>query len=107
MWERFAFERRSTEADGFGTTVGDWLWQFEEYCQLTMRVGGESIQAARLAGQQPASLFVWASSRTREVTTEWRARDSRTDEVWNIRSVTPSADRSVIEFLIQRGVASG
>lgn len=105
--ERFRFEKRVTAEDGYGTTVGDWAPQFEEPAHLEMRVGGEAIQAARLAGQQPASLFVRASSRTRQVKEEWRAIDARTGDVWNIRSVTPSEKRDFIEFLVQRGVASG
>lgn len=106
--DRFAFDRREVVADdGYGNTAGGWI----EHCTVwTAKIPlrrGESVQASRLAGVQPYVLNVLASSQTRAVTTDFRARDTRTGETFNIRTAEPSSDRAQIEFLVEAGVADG
>lgn len=106
--DRFAFDRRETVADdGYGNTTGGWIEHCEVWTAKIPLRRGESVQASRLSGVQPYILNVLASSQTRSITTAYRARDIRTGEVFNIRTVEPSADRAAIEFLVETGVADG
>ena len=105
---RFAFDERGTATDdGFGNTVGAWVERFTCNAGITPLRRGEAVQAARLSGVQPYILKIRASSDSRVVTPAWRARDTRTAKVYNIRTVEPSADRVMIECLVEEGVADG
>ena len=106
--ERFAFYQRDAATDdGYGNTIGAWVEQFTCAAGLTPLRRGEAVQASRLAGVQPFILRIRASTDSRAVTTAWRARDTRTAKVYNIRTVEPSADRVMIECLVEEGVADG
>ena len=106
--ERFAFDKRSTVTDdGYGNTLGGWVQAFTCAAGLVPLRRGEAVQASRLSGVQPYILQVRASSESRGVTTAWRARNTRTGKTYNIRTVEPSADRSMIELLCEEGVADG
>ncbi|MDR6757835.1 SPP1 family predicted phage head-tail adaptor [Mycoplana sp. BE70] len=101
---RVAFDRRSEVDDGHGNTRGDWHEQFQ--CRAAYRHlrGGESVLAGRLEGRHPQIITVRASSQTRQVTTDWRVRDVRTGDEFNIRDVTHETDRQWISLLVERGV---
>jgi head-tail adaptor len=103
--ERFSFEKRAAAVDGYGNFQGDWERQFVVAARRKMLVGGETVMAARLSGRQPAVLTIRNSTQARTITTDWRAVDTRSGDVWNIRSVTPIEDRSGIDLLVERGVA--
>jgi head-tail adaptor len=106
--ERFAFDVRSAGADdGYGNVLQAWAQVFTCAAGMTPLRRGEAVQAARLSGVQPFILQVRASSDSRAVTTAWRARDTRTGTAYNIRTVEPSADRSMIEMVVEAGVAVG
>lgn len=110
LTERFRFEKRrdtSPEGDGGGTYVGKWEPQFTAAAKLRFRRGGEDVLAARLAGRQPAVLTIRASRQAREVAVDWRCVNARTGAAYNIRDITPTADRAAIEMLIEGGVNSG
>lgn len=106
--ERVAFEYRAAVDDGYGNEVsGDWTLGFRCAARIKPLRGGESVQAARLAGKQPVAITVRVSSNTRAVTTDWRVRDTRTDEVYNIRSkVNPDEKRAYFEMECDSGVAT-
>jgi hypothetical protein len=64
--------------------------------------------AARLEGQHSQVIFVRSFPQTtRSVTTDWRVRDVRTGDTFNIRDITPTDDRQWLDFLCQKGVADG
>lgn len=100
-----AFDAPVSSADGFGGTEAGWAEQFN--CRAAMRFlrGGETVQAARLTGRQPVVVTIWTSQAARNVTTDWRMRDTRSDVVYNIRSIIPSGDRSTLELTCESGVA--
>lgn len=110
--ERFIFEVRedlsndSPPGDGFGNMQGGWQPQFTVWAKYHPLRGTESVMASRLQGRQPAILTVRASSQTRRITTDWRCRDKRTGEAFNIRSITRYPDRSGYDLLIEGGVAT-
>lgn len=100
-----AFDKRTDAGDGFGNTVSDWAEQFR--CRAAYRHlrGGETVISGRLTGRHPQLITVRASVRTRQIDADWRARDTRTGDVFNIRDVTHETDRAWITLLVEKGAA--
>jgi hypothetical protein len=101
-----AFDRKGSAPDGAGGTTTGFTEQFSCRAAFIHLRGGESVLAARLDGQHPQVIRVRSSINTRGVTTDWRVRDKRTGDVFNIRDITPGLDRQFIDFLCQKGVAA-
>jgi hypothetical protein len=77
---------------------------------ITPKLGGETVLAARLTGRGIVNITVRQSTNTRMVTTDWKAKDERSGEVYNIRSVIdPMGETSrhgfYFEMLCEKGVA--
>ena len=106
LYYRVAFDKRAEVEDGYGNTVSNWVEQFQ--CRAAYRHlrGGESVMASRLQGRHTQVIIVRASLQTRQITTDWRVRDARTGDEFNIRDVTVETDRMWISFLCERGVAA-
>lgn len=107
LYHLFAFDARDAVSDGAGNTQGAFVEQFQCNAGRLVLRGGETVMAARLEGRQPVILSVRAETRTNRITSDWRARDVRTGEVFNIRSIQPSEKRDAIELLCEAGVADG
>lgn len=101
-----AFDKRGAASDGAGGTTAAFEEQFTTMAALTHLRGGEGVQAARLEGRHVQIVRVRATARTRAVTTDWRVRDTRTGDAFNIRDVEPSLDRQWIDFMCEKGVAA-
>lgn len=100
-----AFQTHAVIDDGYGNRRGAFATQFTVRARIEPRLGGEAVLAARLTGRNMANITVRASANTRTVAPEWRAIDSRTGEVWNVRSVIDPDDRRMfIEMLVEKGV---
>lgn len=106
--ELVAFERRAVVDDGYGNDVsGGFAEVFRCAARIKPARGGESIQAARLAGRQPVVITVRSSSIARAVMVEWRARDVRKDVIYNIRSiVNPDEKNAYLDMECEAGVAT-
>jgi head-tail adaptor len=107
---RIAFDKRQdVNPDApldLGNTQSAFVEQFVVAAKVEARFGGETVTAARLAGQQPVTITVRQSTQTRLITTDWRARDARTGTIYNIRSIVdPDDRRAFLEMLCQSGVA--
>jgi head-tail adaptor len=106
---RIAFDKRLAADDGYGNkTAGTFTEQFVVAAKVQARFGGEAVTAARLQGQQPLTITVRQSSRTRLITDDWRARDARSGVVYAIRSIVdPDPDHPGVwlDILCQRGAA--
>jgi head-tail adaptor len=105
--ERFAFDMRPVAQDGYGNSQGEWVQQFTCAAARDFLRGGEGVIAARLQGTQVALVTIRASSQSRAVTSEWRARDLRTEDIYNIREAKLTNDRAFVELLCEKGVAHG
>lgn len=107
---RLGFFRRPIVSDGHGNDEGEFpdAPEFECSGRVQIRFGGEAVLAARLQGQQVATITVRRSSATRAVTTDWRIKDMRDGTIWEIKSgpVDPDDSRQWLDFLCQSGVAA-
>ncbi|UEM17340.1 head-tail adaptor protein [Bradyrhizobium barranii subsp. barranii] len=107
---RLGFFRRPVISDGHGNVEGAFpdAPEFECAAAVQVRFGGEAVLAARLQGQQTATIRVRRSQATLAVTTDWRIRDMREGAIWEIKSgpVDPDDGRQWVEFLCQSGVAA-
>lgn len=107
---QIGFFRRPVTSDGYGNNEGEYPAEPEFECRakVAVKFGGETVLAARLAGQQTATITVRQHALTRTVTTEWQARDMRDGTIWQIKSgpVDPDDGGAWLEFLCQSGVAA-
>ncbi len=106
--ERIGFFRPVVADDGFGNTTSGYAAEpdFVVSANVRPKLGGESIQAARLAGRNYLNVTVRAASITRQVTDAWKARNMRSETDYNIRSIIdPDGKRQWIEMLCEEGVA--
>ncbi|SES05553.1 head-tail adaptor protein [Rhizobium sp. NFR03] len=108
MREKLHFQQRGTVDDGYGNEVsGPYATVFTEPAQLVARAGGEAVQASRLSGIQPYTVWVRSNERTRSVTPAWRIVDARSPRELNIRTASnPDGRNGWIEFLVDDGVAT-
>jgi SPP1 family predicted phage head-tail adaptor len=104
--QRVAFESPDDASNGAGGTLEGWAAEFTVWAGYRRLRGGETVQAARLAGSQPTVITVRTSSQARRITTDWRARDDRTGEIFNIRAIIETDDRAMLEITAESGVAT-
>ena len=102
---RVSFAARSIVDDGYGNERGDWVDQFTVWAGITYLRGSEAVIASRLEGKQPAVMRVRVSPQTRLITTDWRATDLRTGEVYNIATKVETPDRVFFDLTATSGVA--
>jgi head-tail adaptor len=105
--DRVAFEARESVISALGSAEGAFVERFSCAAEIRAKLGGEAVTAARLAGEQPVAVTVRMTEATLEITTDWRARNVRTGEIYNIRSIVdPDGGRTWRELLCQSGVAT-
>lgn len=102
------FESPQRHDDGAGDTIVVWQEEFVVSADVFARMGSEAVLAARLTGIQPVEITVRRSDRTRRITSDWRAVDARSGEVFAL--VSPPADpdgkRATLRMLGRSGVAA-
>lgn len=103
--QRVAFDKQGTGSDGAGGTTTAFAEQFTRWAGFTHLRGGEAVMAARLAGRHAMVVRVRRSPDTLQVNTDWRLRDVRTGDIYNIRDITPTDDRAFLDMLCESGVA--
>lgn len=109
LWHKLEFEARCDPTnDGYGNTIsGEWEYQFDARCGLTYLKGSEAVIASRLEAKVPVIIVVRNSNNARAITHEWRARDTRTGVIYQIKErPRMSDDRSMLEMLAVSGVAA-
>jgi head-tail adaptor len=117
MIHRVAFDVRAAgnpdSPEDYGVTVMDWVEQFTCRAAFIHLRGGESVLASRLEGRHSQVIQVRASSETRAITTEWRARDVNNGAwsgadwagpIYQVKDITPhEEDRAFLDILVQTG----
>jgi head-tail adaptor len=108
--ERVRLERRQVTnpdtPDDFGNVVSDWLSRGEAWAEIKYLRGGETVLASRLEGRSVQLIRVRATSVTREITSDWRLIDMRSNAIFAVRVVNETPDRAWIELLTESGVAA-
>jgi head-tail adaptor len=107
---RIKFSERDDVEDEYGNVSLAWIERFTVSANITAKVGGEAVDAARLAGRQPVVLTVRRSPDTRLVTTDWKATEVENGTEFNIRTaidpfVGDSQHGIWIEMIAETGVA--
>lgn len=111
--DKLGFYRRADSGDVYGNSQGEFGASAEltAFAHVKPRLGGEAVLAGRLDGRNLVNITVRQSSDTSRVTTGWRAKNERTGEIFNVRSIIdPHADNSqrgrFWEMLCEKGVAT-
>lgn len=105
MRERFEFQERELVSDGAGNEQGEWRARYECAARRRPLIGGETVLASRLEGRSTARLTIRDNRQSRRITTDWRARDIHSEELWAIRSIVPSEKPGELDILVEKGVA--
>lgn len=100
--ERVAFDAPTGGTDSFGGETVGWTEHHVCAAQWLYAKGDESVQAARQAGRSAYKLKVRSSAKTRAVTTDYRLRDTRRGDAWNIVECDAITDRRWV-FLVVEG----
>jgi Phage head-tail joining protein len=97
----------------YGFPEGDYpsVATFTKPANITPRLGGESILAARLQGKNFVIVLVRQDSETAQVDTDWKAKDEDSGDEFNIRSVIDPEHGKIkhgfwFEMLCEKGVAT-
>jgi len=84
---RITFAQPDAVSDEYGNSTSGWQDKFTVAAQITPRLGGETVEAARLEGRQPVVVRVRYSSDTKQIRGDWRATDVGSGIAYNVRSV--------------------
>lgn len=105
LWENVAFDAPTPGGDGQGGEEEGWTER--HVCRAAFKYlrGGETVQQARLSGRQPVVATIRNSVTARLIGTDWRMRDTRREDIYNITTIVPSDDRAWLEITATRGVA--
>ena len=90
---------------GYGGTA-----DFVVRANIAPKLGGEDVLASRLTGTNLVNITVRQSSDTRDVTTEWQAKDEDSGDIYNIKSIIDPFGGEArhgfwLEMLCEKGVA--
>lgn len=100
---RAQFDEPVPVDDGFGGKEEGWVERYACHANIRYLRGGETVQAARLAGRQPVVVTIRALGKAKDITPAWRMRAA--GEEWNIRAKAETEDRRHIELTCETGVA--
>jgi SPP1 family predicted phage head-tail adaptor len=106
---RVTFAERNTSQDEYGNASTAWAERFTVAAGIFPRLGGEAVEAARLAGRQAVVIRVRKSPDTKQITADWKATDQDGRE-YNVRSaIDPllgdGGHGFYIDMLAETGVA--
>ena len=107
---RVKFSERDDIEDEFGNVSTGWIDRFTVAANITPRLGGETVEAAQLAGRQPVVIRVRTSPDTMLIRTDWKATNTDNGIEYNIRTAVDPFEGSVehdkwIDMLAESGVA--
>jgi head-tail adaptor len=112
---RVTFSKPDAVPDEWGNVSTGWVDQFTIPANITPRLGGETVEAARLAGRQLVVIRVRHSPDTAAIKTDWRATTvegpTPAGTVYNIRTAVDPFEGNVdhgkwIDMLAEAGVAA-
>src|SRR5262245_1398561 len=86
--QRIKFSKPNEQTDEYGNVTTGWQDMFSVAANITPRLGGETVEGARLAGRQPAIIRVRNTPDTQLIRTDWKATDVVSGNEFNVRAVT-------------------
>lgn len=112
LLDRVGFYQRPSTSDAYGNVQAEFgsSADFTIAANIKPKLGGEQIQAARLAGTNMVNITVRQCALTDAVTPEWRIKNERTGELFNIRNIIDpfqgdAGNSTWWEMLCEKGVA--
>lgn len=110
---RVRFSRPNQTTDEYGNVTTGWDDLFSVSANISPRLGGETVMAARLTGRQPVIVRVRQTPDTRGVHTDWKVTDitaGADGTAYNIRTVADPYMGTVehgkfLDMLAEAGVA--
>lgn len=99
---RVSFRQRAAGEDS--AHDGAWATIVTRQARVQPKLGGEAVQAARMAGTQPVIITVRRDATTKTIDNGWSAVDYRDATIiWDIQSVIVTEDLQWVEALaVQR-----
>jgi len=110
MRQMLAWEKREGVnpdfPEDYGNTQSEWVEQFRCAAARQAMRGGEAVLSARLTGTQPYIVTIRQCFAARQIRTDWRARDVRSGQVLQVKSIMDPTDRgAVLDIMVVEGVA--
>lgn len=105
--EVIEMQTREEGDDGYGNPVsGDWATFWSAPARIQILRGTETVMAGRLGGTQTVAITMRWQPEFATMNSAWRAKNSRTGEVYNIRSIEPDERHAFVNVLTETGVAT-
>jgi hypothetical protein len=105
--DKYRFDQRGLDANGDRLGAWDTDNGITVSAETVWLRGSESVIGMRLEGQQPVALTIRDSTQARTITTAFRAVNTRSGQVFNITSASPSNRLGFIDVLCVAGTAAG
>lgn len=102
-WLRF--EAREVRDDLMGNRQADFVERFCRWAEIRPSLGIETVNAARLAGEQPVDITVYRDCETRTIAVDWRAVDVHDGTIYAMSS--PAIDLDQKNALLTIKAVSG
>ncbi|MCW0235277.1 MAG: head-tail adaptor protein [Ferrovibrio sp.] len=105
-WQK-RVETNPDAPDDYGNTRSDWAEQYRCHSRRIPMRGGEGVQASRLQGTQPYVLQIRQCEAARLIRTDWRAVDTRSGQILQVKTITDPDDRGAyLDIMVVEGVAA-
>ena len=105
--ERVRVEARTRQPDGEGGEIEGWAVVISARpARIITKSGSETLLGERLSGRLLKEVHMRASSDTSGITSDMRAVDDRTGEVFNIRTVHRDERARMVVLSCASGVAA-
>lgn len=104
--ETIEMQRRAWGDDGYGSEgyIGPWETLWSAHARVQILRGTEAVMAGRLGGKQTVAMTMRWQPEFNQLGTDWRAKNSRTGEIYNIRSIEPDERNAFVNILTESGV---
>jgi|APCry1669189567_1035234.scaffolds.fasta_scaffold109650_2 head-tail adaptor len=104
LTEEIELSRDVTVSDGAGGSTISHEVVLTTPAKIHPLRAGESVMAGRLASTQSLIVTVRNQPALADAKTTWQLRNTRTNQAYDIKGFTPTADRAWVDILCQTGV---
>lgn len=105
--ETVEMQTRAEGEDEYGNPIGgDWATVWSAPARIQILRGTETVMAGRLSGTQTVAITMRWQHEFATMNSAWRAKNGRTGEIYNIRSIEPDERKAFVNILTETGVTS-